>query len=82
MKKSKLLMAVLLVWFSFEGFSQEQFDSTSKTRLIKVSTLGTGIYIGGLSYLSLVWYKEAERVPFNFYNDNKGYFQIDKWGHA
>jgi hypothetical protein len=82
MKKSKLLMAVLLVWFSFEGFSQEQFDSTSKTRLIKVSTLGTGIYIGGLSYLSLVWYKEAERVPFNFYNDNKGYFQMDKWGHA
>lgn len=27
------------------------------------------------------WYKDRERVPFHFYNDNKGYLQVDKFGH-
>jgi hypothetical protein len=39
-------------------------------------------YTGSMAYLQYVWYKDAERVPFHFYNDNKGYLQIDKFGHA
>ena len=40
------------------------------------------VYIGGLSYLQYIWYADKERVPFHYYNDNKGWLQIDKYGHA
>jgi len=32
--------------------------------------------------LSFIWYKDEPRVPFEFYNDSKGYLQVDKFGHA
>ena len=35
-----------------------------------------------MSYLQFIWYKDHERVPFHFYNDNAGYLQVDKFGHA
>jgi hypothetical protein len=31
--------------------------------------------------LNNTWYKDKERVPFHFYNDNGGYLQVDKFGH-
>jgi hypothetical protein len=40
------------------------------------------VYLGGMSYLQFIWYKDHERVPFEFYNDNAGYLQIDKCGHT
>ena len=57
-------------------------DSIINSRLYAVVGTGTSIYVGGLSYLSFVWYKDQERVPFHFYNDGKGYLQMDKFGHA
>lgn len=42
----------------------------------------SAFYAGGMSYLYFVWYKDHDRVPFHFYNDTKGYLQIDKFGHA
>ena len=42
----------------------------------------TGIYYASSIYLlNNTWYKDKERVPFHFYNDNKGYLQVDKFGH-
>ncbi|MFT4758517.1 MAG: hypothetical protein ACI9XO_003418 [Paraglaciecola sp.] len=35
-----------------------------------------------MSYLQFVWYQDKEGVPFHFYDDSKGYQQIDKMGHA
>ncbi len=57
-------------------------DSLVKPRIKAVAIAGVGIYTTGLSYLSFVWYKDKERVPFHFYNDSKGYLQMDKFGHA
>jgi uncharacterized protein YfiM (DUF2279 family) len=42
----------------------------------------SAVYLGGMSYLQFVWYKDKELVPFEFYNDSKGYLQIDKCGHS
>jgi len=39
-------------------------------------------YAGLLSYLQFVSYQDKARVPFEFYNDSKGFQQIDKCGHA
>jgi hypothetical protein len=40
------------------------------------------VYSGLLSYLHFIWYTDVPRAPFHFYNDSKGYNQIDKLGHA
>ena len=34
-----------------------------------------------MSYLKYEWYSDKKRVPFHFYNDFKGWNQIDKFGH-
>jgi uncharacterized protein YfiM (DUF2279 family) len=54
----------------------------NRKKLAAIISAETAFYAGGMSYLRFIWYKDHERVPFEFYNDNKGYLQIDKLGHA
>jgi hypothetical protein len=75
------LLAVL--FFSIESFSQSV--DTNRVPFKKVAPViatESALYIGSIAYLWGVWYKDMDRVPFEFYNDNKGYLQIDKCGHA
>jgi uncharacterized protein YfiM (DUF2279 family) len=51
-------------------------------RLAVVAGAEGGLYVGAMSYLNFVWYKNEPRVPFEFYNDNKAYLQVDKLGHV
>ena len=86
----KRILLVNLIGYIFtigSGFAQPQFslsypDSLNKNRLIKTIGIETGTYLTGLSFLSFIWYKDHERVPFHFYDDSKGYLQMDKAGHA
>jgi len=55
---------------------------TDPSRLRLVIGTGAGVYAGTVSYMSFVWYRDKERVPFHFYNDGKGFLQVDKFGHA
>lgn len=57
-------------------------DSLNKKRLYTVMGTEIAAYSAGLAYLSFVWYQDKERIPFHFYNDGKGYLQMDKAGHA
>ena len=36
---------------------------------------------GAILYLKHEWYHDKKRVPFHFYNDFKGWNQVDKLGH-
>ena len=68
-------------------FAQSQFttlypDTINKKRLYTTIGIGAGVYVSGISFLNYIWYKDSERVPFNFYDDSKGYLQMDKFGHA
>ena len=54
----------------------------NKSRLYSAVITQSALYLGSMSYLQFVWYKDAERVPFHYYDDSKGYLQIDKMGHA
>lgn len=56
-------------------------NQINKKKLYTNIAIGCSYYAGGLYYLQYVWYKDKERVPFHFYNDNKGYLQVDKFGH-
>lgn len=82
-----ITLLVFLAFISLHSFSQALFfdpypDSINSRKLYTTIGIETGTYLAGLSYLSFIWYKDHERVPFHFYNDSKGYLQIDKAGHA
>jgi hypothetical protein len=70
-----------------EGYSQPDFiesypDSIINKRLTSVIIGQSTSYLATVSFLSFIWYSDHERVPFHFYNDAKGYLQVDKAGHA
>jgi hypothetical protein len=83
----KLILFGIIIFIQLQSFSQVQNslsfpDTLVKQRLYGIIGSGSGFYAGGLSFLSFVWYKDHERVPFHFYDDSKGYLQMDKFGHA
>lgn len=83
----KTYLCLLLLSFSFVvGFAQRRKptypDSLNKKTLALAIGSETLFYVGGMSYLQFIWYKDQDRVPFHWYNDNAGYLQIDKFGHA
>ncbi len=89
--KSKTLTYIILVAFlSLFGIagkvsaqlSNPPLDTLNKKKLYSIIAIEGGAYVGGISFLSFVWYKDSERVPFHWYDDSKGYLQMDKGGHA
>ncbi len=81
-----LLMFILLGQFRI-ALSQEVkplTDSvhTKKTRLIRAVGFTSAYYAGSLFVLDHTWFKDSKNVPFHFYNDNRGYLQVDKCGHV
>lgn len=84
--KAFILILVFIVYSSL-AIAQQPVDSIPKppvNKKILASAIisESAVYVAGMSYLQFVWYKDKERVPFEFYNDSKGYLQIDKCGHA
>ena len=80
----KFIFLLVLMLFSLRSKSQiQEFpDSIKWQRVNTLIATESVFYLGGLSYLQYVWYHDKERVPFHYYNDNKGWLQIDKIGHA
>ncbi|MFT5337949.1 MAG: hypothetical protein ACI9YL_001965, partial [Luteibaculaceae bacterium] len=77
----------LLTFLSLSAVAQSESttsfpDTLDKRRLNTAIGIGVGAYLTGLYFLNNVWYKNHERVPFHYYNDSKGYLQMDKFGHA
>ncbi|MGM0581948.1 MAG: DUF2279 domain-containing protein [Bacteroidota bacterium] len=78
----KILIFILL---TSNFVSAQKLDSTqtiNKKRLGISAGLTAASYTAGILYLSEVWYKDHERVPMHFYNDNAGWKQMDKVAHA
>ncbi len=86
-RAKRLVSLLFLTLFSCSLMGQQQRfdsfpDSLNKKRFYTVAGSGTTMYVGGLSYLGFVWYKDQERVPFHWYNDGRAYLQMDKAAHA
>lgn len=62
---------------------EEKTDTTKidKKIIYKAAAYTSIYYVGSIYFLSNTWYKDKEKVPFHFYNDNEGYLQVDKFGH-
>lgn len=59
-----------------------QDSIVNKARLSTVIGSISAAEVGLLYYLQNVWYKDQTPEGFKFYNDSKGYLQVDKMGHA
>ncbi|MBS3993020.1 MAG: DUF2279 domain-containing protein [Bacteroidetes bacterium] len=82
-----LIFLIVLVQPYCELKAQES-EKTSDSLTVKNSLLPKSIalsatyYAGAMWGLQKTWYKDREKVPFHFKNDNKAYLQVDKFGHA
>ncbi|MEO0468260.1 MAG: DUF2279 domain-containing protein [Bacteroidota bacterium] len=85
MKKTALCLFILSL-FILKSFGQDSLLATGpridKKKLRTAIITESALYLGSMAYLQFIWYKDSKRVPFHFYNDSKGYLQIDKMGHA
>jgi len=52
-----------------------------KGRLIGVLSVQGGLYLGSLSGLYFLWYKNYPQSAFHFFNDGDEWLQMDKCGH-
>jgi hypothetical protein len=81
-----VLKKILLIFFLISQLIAYPQDTTrtpvNHKKLALIIGVETSLYLGSMAYLKYIWYKDAKRTPFTFYNDNKGYLQIDKCGHA
>ena len=83
MKKLKLnFLLVFLFPIGVKCQIQQFPDSINWKKVNALIAVESAFYVGGLSYLQYIWYADKERVPFHYYNDNKGWLQMDKYGHA
>ena len=51
-------------------------------RLPWVAGISAGAVGGSLLLLNQAWYKSQSRTSFHFFNDNREWLQVDKWGHT
>jgi hypothetical protein len=79
---SVLLCIAQISWTTHSNNLHSVEDTIYKNRLYAVAGIESASYVTGLSILGFVWYKDHERVPFHFYDDSKGYLQMDKAGHT
>ncbi|MCF8296375.1 MAG: YfiM family protein [Saprospiraceae bacterium] len=82
-----LFMCLLLLLSKYSLAQQDNYVSIdtlnqNKIKVSKALAYRSAYYVGSLYFLSKTWYRGRERVSFHFYNDNKGYLQVDKFGHT
>ncbi|WP_235298915.1 DUF2279 domain-containing protein [Portibacter marinus] len=78
----KTLISIIFLIFYLSAHTQQDTIGINKKMLTTAIVTEAVIYTGLISGLRYAWYKDVPRVPFHYYNDNKGYLQIDKFGHA
>jgi len=76
-----ILIANPIVAFS-NNTVRPDTSSTKRIKLYQAAIFATAYYSASTYLLSKSWYKDKKVVPFHFYNDNRGYLQVDKFGHT
>tara|TARA_A100001015_G_scaffold195748_1_gene218301 strand:- start:5708 stop:6604 length:897 start_codon:yes stop_codon:yes gene_type:complete len=71
----------IIFLFIFESRSVDSLKLKKKNNFYKFLAAEGIVLAGGITYLSKQWYSDKIRVPFHFYNDFKGWNQVDKFGH-
>jgi hypothetical protein len=87
MDKHILWILISILFFAPRILLSQETGLEKDSSFIEKGTLYKALAFTGAYYatsiytLNNTWYKDMERVPFHFYNDNAGYLQVDKFGH-
>lgn len=73
--------------FATSPLSFHTLEDTTKSviinqRLIPIAATGSVLYGGSMIMLHRLWYRDFDKQPFTFFNDNDQWLQMDKVGHA
>ena len=84
MPKKALLISFFcfLLWTSSLAQVKSDTSEIRKGRLIGVSSLAAGAYVGGMTGLYYLWYQGYDQSSFHSINDNQAWLQVDKLGHS
>lgn len=85
LKKTSILIILFLVVSSIQAQSpvDTTYSEDFKPGRLGLVAGGGGLFYGGmLTGLATVWYEDNHWKGFHFKNDNAGWMQIDKYGHA
>lgn len=80
MFKKFIILLFVLVSLAQNSFSQ--LDTLNSKRLKTVIVLESAAYIGIMTNLYILWYKDYEISGFRTINDNASWNQMDKVGHT
>jgi hypothetical protein len=81
---NKLWRTLLIILLATPGLSAQAQDSTqhiNKKRLRTFVIASGAAYTVTLVGLNQLWYSDAEKQAFHFFNDNAEWKQVDKLGH-
>jgi hypothetical protein len=81
---NKALCVVLFLFLFGPNLLAQQSDTTyhlNKKRLRTLAVSSATTYSIALIGLNELWYKDADRQSFHFFNDNAEWNQVDKLGH-
>ena len=90
-KIKRISLFFLLIFFCYTSLQaqdstasveSELIKETNKRRLRKVIITESAVYAAQLVFLQFIWYRNHKTTPFHWYNDNDGWLQLDKAGHA
>lgn len=82
--KGAMAIAIACLLLAFPTFAQDSLqreNTVNRARLNAFITSSSLVYTGALVGLNELWYKNAPRQSFQFFNDNTEWNQVDKLGH-
>ena len=77
----RFLVIILLCVFNFNLFSQDTLRTKVDKNFYKFLAAEGVVLSGAILYLKHEWYYDKKRFSFHFYDDFKGWNQVDKLGH-
>jgi len=79
--RSKIIICFIVLFSTQDLYSSDTISKRVDRNFYKFLAVEGAVLTGAISYLKNEWYSDKKRVPFHFYNDLKGWNQIDKLGH-
>ncbi len=76
-----LLLILVVSSFQLRAQSTDTIKVVDSKRLKSFIIISSAAYTVTLIGLNELWYKESEKQPFTFFNDNHEWKQVDKAGH-
>ena len=76
------LVLAIFLFISTTGLAQQDSIQIRNKRLIPTLAVAGTAYVGAMTSLYFLWYKDYPQSSFHTLNDNAAWLQVDKMGHS